>query len=141
MSAHTHKKHGKNTTTFLGRNVNIQEHRAPTDESVKLLNEMQEKALSNIIKSIRIDNNLLNGVVVHHFEEICMGEHKYTCLFSLNGVPFRVDLKVNPRSANSIEDMVSSFYTELSKKIAENIMKHVGSQLFEVIQYNSTKRL
>lgn len=37
--------------------VDVHEHRAPTDESIKLLNEMQEKILKNIVAQFKVDNN------------------------------------------------------------------------------------
>ena len=32
--------------------INVYEHRAPTDESIRLLNEMEEKALDNVVLKI-----------------------------------------------------------------------------------------
>jgi uncharacterized protein YejL (UPF0352 family) len=37
----------------------INEHKAPTDDSIKLLNEMQEKVISNIIEQ-SCGNNILD---------------------------------------------------------------------------------
>lgn len=45
------------TTRYVDRNVTINEHRAPTDESVKLLKEMEEKAEAKLIEAIRLDGN------------------------------------------------------------------------------------
>lgn len=48
-------------------NVTINEHRAPTDESVKLLNELQEAAMKNLICSIQIDDdNNVKGVIQYY---------------------------------------------------------------------------
>lgn len=38
------------------KEINIHEHRAPTDESAKFLKELQEKAMSNIMDSFVLKN-------------------------------------------------------------------------------------
>lgn len=49
-----------NVTREVVKQVNVQEHRAPTDESVRILQEMQEKALESIICAQRCENNVFN---------------------------------------------------------------------------------
>lgn len=39
----------------------IKEIKAPTDESIALLNEMQQKTLDNLIAKVDVKNNLLEG--------------------------------------------------------------------------------
>ena len=43
-------------TEYVTRNVNVTEHRAPTDESVKLLREMEAKAEAEVIKAVAVGN-------------------------------------------------------------------------------------
>jgi hypothetical protein len=50
------------------KEVNVTEKRAPTDESVRLLNEFQEKAKTNIIENIIINENIMKGAVLVYFE-------------------------------------------------------------------------
>ena len=47
-------------TRCISKNINIHEYRASTDESIKLLNEFQEKALDNII--CKIKSNVYNDL-------------------------------------------------------------------------------
>jgi len=49
-------------TEFVTREVH--EHRAPTDESVRLLNEMQQKAAENLIRTAHIEDNVLRDAIV-----------------------------------------------------------------------------
>lgn len=45
--------------------INVHEHRAPTDESVKILNEMEEKALENVVLKIsEVRNNKFSYSVI-----------------------------------------------------------------------------
>lgn len=63
----------------------VHEHRAPLDETVKLLNEMQNAALKNIIKTIRVEDNTLNAVVVYMIQQACYNKLSYIVKFKFNG--------------------------------------------------------
>jgi len=45
-------------------NKTIHEHRAPTDDSVKLLREMEDASKESIVGMCKIEDNTLNGVIV-----------------------------------------------------------------------------
>lgn len=47
-------------TKYVTKEVNIKEKKAPTDESIRLLNEFQEKALRNQLCQFKLENNNLN---------------------------------------------------------------------------------
>jgi len=42
--------------------VTVHEHKAPTDESVKLLREMEKTSQDNILATLRVESNVVNGV-------------------------------------------------------------------------------
>ena len=67
------------------KEVNINEHRAATDESVALLNEMQEKAQNNIIKVIKIDENTLKAIAIYYQDDMIQNRMIYHIRFILNG--------------------------------------------------------
>lgn len=50
-------------TKEIATTVNHHEHRAPTDKSVELLNEMQEKALKNTMLLFRVQNSHVDAVM------------------------------------------------------------------------------
>jgi len=53
----------KNTTNIkYPDRIDIHEHKVPTDDSIRFLNEMQRKAELDIVKSFRIEENNLKGV-------------------------------------------------------------------------------
>lgn len=75
--------------------VKVEEKKAPTDESIRLLNEMQEKALDNLISKVEVKNNLVEGTVfafemartsaaLHH-------EVMIICKFKINGHEYVVE--------------------------------------------------
>lgn len=71
-----------NKTEYVTREVH--EHKAPTDESVKLLREMEAKAREQVIASISLDNNKLTGVVKVHFDP-CKDAYIATAVVDING--------------------------------------------------------
>ena len=58
---HYHKT--QNITQRVIENVNVVEKRAPTDESMKLLKQMDAEVKKNILFQISIDDNTLNGTI------------------------------------------------------------------------------
>jgi len=75
----------KGETVAYEKSVTVHEHKAPTDESVKLLNEMQEKAQRNILKTIKIEENYLKAVVVIFKNNFIEDRIDYGAKFILNG--------------------------------------------------------
>lgn len=71
----------------------IHEHRAPTDESVKLLREMEDKAREKIEQSIRVGNNGFECTVTVEWEAIS-DEKIVTALFALNGKRMRAEARL-----------------------------------------------
>ena len=43
------------------KTVNVTEKRAPTDESIKLLREMEQKALNSVVDAIEVRTNIINA--------------------------------------------------------------------------------
>ena len=66
FSKHTQTHTEKTHTVPYAKNVNVTEHRAPTDESIRILNEMEEKARKNIIGRIRLTDNLIQGEAIFY---------------------------------------------------------------------------
>lgn len=75
----------KGHTEYVPYEKTIHEHRAPTDESVRLLNEMQDKAMDNIMQKIILNDNMFKGVVYVVNSPMADGFQIYI-RFTLNGV-------------------------------------------------------
>ena len=108
---------------FASINVDLTENRAPTDESVRLLREMEKEALSKIIKNIDLFNNQFSARLLV-FEDPLNLNSKGKVLFSLNGK--KHELNVIFDLLESQEDMVKMCYDELSKYIAREILISTG---------------
>lgn len=87
----THHHHTKTVSVPYEKNVTVHEHKAPTDKSVELLNEMQEKAQRNIIATIKIEENFLKAVVIYYRDEMVMDRMTYHIRFELNGKEYMIE--------------------------------------------------
>lgn len=77
------------------KTVTVTEKKAPTDDSIKLLNEFEEKARKNIIAKINIDENYLKAVAVAHWVDIMHDQIIFYGKFTLNGKEYRIEEKIN----------------------------------------------
>lgn len=78
-------------TEYVTRTVH--EHRAPTDESVKLLREMEQAAQAKIDQSIRLEGNGFECVVRTERDEI-NDQRVAVAVFVLNGKRMRAEARV-----------------------------------------------
>ena len=60
--------HVRNVTERVHSSVTVHEHRAPTDESVRLLRDMERAALEKVIQSVRLENAAIDAVLHYQRE-------------------------------------------------------------------------
>lgn len=123
---HSHQHHTDYVTKEVTKNVNVTEKRAPTDESVKLLNEFKLKAETEIIKSIVINDNLVNGCVIAIDNNPTNFNIRLHYRFTLNGKDIYgyFDLDKNFNLRNDLTDkMIRVLYESLSKEITLSLLK------------------
>ena len=89
------------------------EYRAPTDESVRLLKEMEEKAREKIIDSFTVNDT--------HFEckffqemDVTTQEMKYVVIYSMNGKKRTVNVRVE-------RDVIADNYKKIISAVANDI--------------------
>lgn len=80
-------------TEYVTREVNVHEHRAPTDESVALLREMESAAKDEVIKAVRVADTRFE-CVVHTWLDFMSDSTKYRAIFSLNGKNLTADAEM-----------------------------------------------
>ena len=90
---------GSGSTTYVPyeKTVTVTEHRAPTDDSIKIYKEMYEKSLKNIAEVLEIKNSLVEGKVVRFIQEDWTDSEQILVIFKINGQEFRQVHKI-PRS-------------------------------------------
>lgn len=111
-------------TEYVTREVNVHEQRAPTDESVKLLREMEAKAEAEVLKAVSVSNTHFE-CVVHQFLDAMSDKMNFAAVFKLNGVNMDAKIEVDPRKAEPNCDLRPTFEKlrdEVAKEIAEKIL-------------------
>jgi len=113
--------------------VNITEKRAPTDLSVKLLNEFEEKAKNNIIAKIEIRENNVDAAAIYFHDDFCGDRVQFHIRFKMNGKEY-----VMRDSVDSFEwnreisqtyngfgnvDVFKAFHNKVGEIIAFELMK------------------
>jgi hypothetical protein len=73
-------------TQYHRHDVKVEEKKAPTDESIRLLNEMQEKAIDNIVSKIEVKDNLVEGqiYVIDMLRTTARNQFRIICKFKIN---------------------------------------------------------
>jgi hypothetical protein len=103
----------------------VNEHRAPTDESVKLLMEMEDAALSKVFKCFEIENTELHGIVwqvnkSRFSRELVIG---YKLNNKIENITIPVDIKIfnlNPEKA--IHRMIEIVKKGIADHISDKIL-------------------
>ncbi len=80
--AHNHNSH-----------VSVTENRAPTDESVRLLKEMEAEARKKIIESTTVHNTEFTCKIHKYFDPVNDAD-MYKIIYTLNGKQGSVDINV-----------------------------------------------
>ena len=85
INRYTRHSHEHNTT--------VKEVRAPTDESVRLLREMEQKARESVLQSVRVENCPIDAVV-HVHEDLLNARTLFKVIYRINGARREVDAAV-----------------------------------------------
>ena len=101
------------------KNVNVTEHRAPTEDSIRLYKEMEEKAERSIIAKERFEDNELNGIITYTEITRESFDVKAHIRFSLNKKDYH-NIVMVPRSFSidrqrGLELLYKSIIAELAK--------------------------
>lgn len=118
--------YAQHSTEYVTKEVNVKEYKAPTDESVKLLNEMTEKSLANIVKQFATQDNDFNfGVMVYKNPMRFITE--VIIKFKLNGKDHEMRFDVD--EYRSVDQQVQATYKAICGKLAEILVSSVFDQL------------
>lgn len=71
--------------------IKVHEHKAPTDESIRLYEEFKLKALDSIVRSFKIESNILNAHVIAIAEDPCLDKVRVVIRFNINGQDFKTE--------------------------------------------------
>lgn len=116
---------GPTRTQYVDRHVTITENRAPTDDSVKLLREMEAKAEAEVIKAVSVSNALFE-CVVHQHRDAMSDRMQWRAIFKLNGKQMTADAETDPRKSSAYmpdaRENFAALRDEMAKVIAGEIL-------------------
>lgn len=113
--------YGKRATEVVPYEKTVNINRAPTDESVRLLKEFEEKAVENIIDKIHVNGNSINGLVLVKQIQLNPFNHKFYWKFTLNGKEYRGDVELQ-LSSWEMRNLVNLLAQEISKIITAELI-------------------
>jgi hypothetical protein len=75
----------RNTNVTFPGTIEVNEHKAPTDESIRIFDEFKDKALKRVIKSMKVENNVFKASILAYAPEMITDEVSLYIKFNLNG--------------------------------------------------------
>jgi len=138
VHSHHHTHHGLPSYPTKV-DVTIKEHRAPTDESVKLLKELEDKALSRILGTLKLESTPFDCRVYPMLSVLGDGI-KFVVLYKIGALgPFgrawdmdsmqRLEHEVSTWDKPSMDKIVESLLDALAKDIAKTMLLSVAEPL------------
>ena len=109
----THHHHGHQTVTH---------HRAPTDDSIRLYDEMLDKARNEIVGKLKVENNIASFKAVA-FE--VFQDEKTVCKYEvvINGHVISKSVEVCRWEHDSVQKVVEHVARSISNHLTEKIME------------------
>jgi hypothetical protein len=115
---------GRNETQYVTRGVH--EHRAPTDESVKLLTELEKAADKRRIKTLELSNNLFSGKLMIEYQHYS-GDTVARCVFDLNGKRITVDAQSYLGAGGDRMKLLLDLRDKVAARIASEMLTQFAS--------------
>lgn len=109
-------------TEYVTREVNVHEHRAPTDESVKILREMQDAADKARIASFELEGNAFTGHVDVVRDSAQAYRVRARAVFDLNGKRLAAVTSVDDVGPEAKEELMRRLHAEIAKVVAAEIL-------------------
>ncbi len=132
----TYIQDGRTEYVPYEKNVTINEHKAPTDKSIELLNEFKDKATKDIICSIKIDENYIKGSFIAFQQSFPNDSVRFYLRFNLNGNEYLFEDNIDRREFN--EQMVINIqHNEFNpQKHNKTIINFIHRKFSECIAMN-----
>lgn len=122
------------------KSVTVHEHRAPTDVSIKIYDEMLEKTKNRVLGVFKIESNLVKCVVIAmqnpNFCSVDLQNIKYFVRFELNGELKEFSFDIDAFELNTYRE---SYDRELLEKIINKISEYIAMEILKTSTVKTTK--
>ncbi len=110
----------------IDANFSVTEKRAPTDESVKLLREMEAAARAEVLKAVAIDTNEIRGVL-HKGYDAMSDRWRSKMIADFNGIRLVAEVSAAGRDESCLAGpLVQAFADEIARHV---LLKAVNGAL------------
>lgn len=106
-------------------NVNVTEKRAPTDESVRLLKELEKAAFDKMLGSFELPSNVVRSRVAVNQDPL-RWKNQFYILTEINGKKY--EMRVDVDSDRDRREQIDLLYKGLSEQLAQIIMPDVFNE-------------
>jgi hypothetical protein len=112
----------------------VHEHRAPTDESVRLLKEMETAAQKKLQSSFELKNNIISAVWHVSCDDLYLRK-KVIVRMKINNKEFveKFDVELH----HTIDEIADKVRTELADTIARNVINKMEFDVFGALRNGS----
>lgn len=119
----------------VNNNVVVKEYKAPTDDSIRVYNELKEKAISSILDT-GLENFSVNNLrwTVFDLPEVC-GIRIHLSLF-INEKECNTNIDIRARDLlyhYKTEDFANELKLQIYKKVTEFISQEISVDLFKTM--------
>lgn len=94
--------------------ITVQENKAPTDDSIRLFSEIQEKALNSICKMLPVVNNNITFVIAKSYDPLSF--NRFFIKVTVNGVEHTTILSGGFRSNIELSEEIINWFAGLFHK-------------------------
>jgi hypothetical protein len=110
------------------KTVTVHEHKAPTDESIRLYQELEQKAYDTILHRIQVNDNALNFGAIVRMPRMTTDE-KIAYIFTLNGKEITGEITVKHHEAITMDQEATA------RKIVEDASRHIAVEILRNMTY------
>lgn len=107
----------------IATSVTVKEIKAPTDESIKIYEEVKEKAYESILLSVMPEENIMKAKV-QYYRDWASDSECVMWLINLNGKPYQGKFQTQERYTHKL-DLIRAAYEDISKVLAAQLISEL----------------
>lgn len=111
----------------------VNEHRAPTDASVRLLNEMQDKAVENVMRSAVLVGDGIKVAFIERRPDVDGFGSTIHLSFKFNGKWEIVKCKLDEQKGLSLREDGEAFIRWVSEQVSARISRVIFERLIRAV--------
>lgn len=132
FSTHHHLHSGPSNV-----DVKVTEKRAPTDESVRLLAEMQQKVVDSVLGQMKIDVNDVSGEIMVFREPWSVLDISFGVAYNINGKRHHFRTNVCEFEVMRAENQFHVSHDEAILRVfASKFAEHIAAQILNSLDFN-----